>query len=173
MSKRINLDIKDAGWLHIVHNLQHLTSCWTTKSMQTTMVNAPKINASPLPAVKYGKSTKRSTERHHQPNEGKRGWEVERVRTFGAFCNLWSTKKHAAKKWPETHFLSNEEKDTWIENYVESGIAGAWKRVDDADAAISQDQEDTEAAENVGLTTREPKKCFMRWWFLLKTVWAI
>jgi hypothetical protein len=62
MSKRTNLDIKDAAYLHIVHNLQHPTSRPTTKSMQTKMVNAIKINFSPLPAGKYDKSTKQSTE---------------------------------------------------------------------------------------------------------------
>jgi hypothetical protein len=39
MSKRTNLDIKDAACLHIVHILQHPSSR-PTKSMQTTIVNA-------------------------------------------------------------------------------------------------------------------------------------
>jgi hypothetical protein len=56
-----NLDIKDAACLHTALILQHPTSRPTTKSTQTTMVNAPKKNFSPLPAGKYGKSTKRST----------------------------------------------------------------------------------------------------------------
>jgi hypothetical protein len=47
MSKRTNLDIKDAACLHIVHILQHPTSR-TTKSAQTTIVNAPKQNFSLL-----------------------------------------------------------------------------------------------------------------------------
>jgi hypothetical protein len=73
MKQRTNLVIKDAACLHIVHILQHPTSR-PTKSTQTTMVNALKKNFSPLPAGKYGKSTKRSIQRHHhQANEGKSG----------------------------------------------------------------------------------------------------
>jgi len=79
MSKHNNLDIKNAACLHIVHNLQHPTSRPTTKSTQTTMVNAPKKNFLPLLAEKYGKSTKRTTQQRHQTNEGKGGVEVERV----------------------------------------------------------------------------------------------
>jgi len=75
--KRTNLDIKDADCLHVVQILQHPTSRPTTKSTQTTMVNALKKNFSPLPASNYGKSTNRSTWRCHQANEGKSGFEAE------------------------------------------------------------------------------------------------
>jgi len=109
MSKRTNFDIKDAACLHIVHNLQHPTSCLTTQSTQTTMVNTPKKNFSPLPAGRNGKSTKRSTQRCHQANEGKSGFEAERVRALGALRSLRSKKKLAAEKRRATHFLSNEE----------------------------------------------------------------
>jgi hypothetical protein len=98
MSKRTNLDIKDAAWLHIVHNLQHPTSRPTTKSTQTTMVNATKKNFSPLPAGRSGKSTKRSTQRRHHANEGKTGLEAETVRALGALRSLRSKKKLAAEK---------------------------------------------------------------------------
>jgi len=56
------------------------------------------------------------------------------------------------------HILCNKEKETWIKDYVERETAVARKRVEDAEAAIRQEQEDTGTAENVGLTTREPKK---------------
>jgi len=160
MSKRTNLDIKDAACLHIVHNLQHPTSHPTTKSTQTTMVNAPKKNFSPLPAGRDGKSTKRSTQRRHQANEGKSGLEAERVRAIGALRSFRSKKKLVAEKRQEKHFLSNEEKEKSIEDYVERETTGARKRVEDAEAAVQQEQDDMTHAEIVGLTSREPEKTF-------------
>jgi len=136
MTKRTNLDIKDAAYLHIVHNLQHPTSRPTTKSMQTTMVNGPNKNISPLQARRYGKLTKRSTQRRHQANQGKSGLEAERVRALSALGNLTSEKKLAAEKRRDTHFLSNERKERWIEDYVERETAGARKRVEDAEATV-------------------------------------
>jgi len=62
------------------------------------MGNAPKQNLSPLPAGKYGKSTKQSTRQHHQANEGKIGLVAERVRASGALRSLRSRKKLAAEK---------------------------------------------------------------------------
>jgi len=158
MSKRTNLDIKDAAYLHIVHNLQHPTSPPTTKSTKTTMVNAPKKKFSPLPAGRYRKSKKRSTQWRHQANEGKSGIEAERIRAVGALRSLRSKKKLAAEKQWETHFLSNEEKETWIEDYVERETAGARKRVEDAEAAVQKEQDDMTQAEIAGLMSREPEK---------------
>jgi hypothetical protein len=159
MSKRTNLDIKDTACLQIVHILQHPTS-HPTKSTQTTMVNTPKKNCSPLPVVRYGKSTKRSTQRCHQANEGKSGLEAERIRTLGALRSLICKKKLAAEKRRETHFLSNEEKEKRIEDYVERETAGARKRVEDAEAAVQQEQDDMAYVEISGLTSREPEKTF-------------
>jgi hypothetical protein len=68
MSNHTNLDIKDEACLHYVLILQNPTSRPTTKSTQTTIVNAPNKNFSPLPVGKYGKSTKCSTQRRHQAN---------------------------------------------------------------------------------------------------------
>jgi uncharacterized protein with WD repeat len=118
MSKCTNFDIKDAACLHIVHNLQHPTSHPTTKSTELTMVNAPKKDFSPLPAGRYGKSRKWSTQRRHQANDGKSGLVAERVRVLGALRSLRSKKKLVAEKRRETHFLSNEEKEKWIEDYI-------------------------------------------------------
>jgi hypothetical protein len=126
MSKHTNLDIKDAACLHIVHILQHPTSR-PTKSTQTAMVNAPKKNISPLSAGRYGKSTMRSTQRRDQANEGKSGFEAERIRALGALRSLRSKKKLPAENQRETHLLSNEEKEKWIEDYVERETAGARK----------------------------------------------
>jgi len=160
MSQHTNLEIKDSACLHMVHNLQHPTSRPTTKSMQTTMVNAPKKNFSPLPVGRYGKSTKRSTQRRHHANDGKSGLEGERVRALGALRSLRTKKKHAAEKRRETHFLSNEEKEKWIAEYVERETAGARKRVEDAEAAVQQEQDDMRHAEITRLTSREPEKTF-------------
>jgi hypothetical protein len=118
MSKRTNLDIKDAAYLHIVHILQHSTSP-PTKPMNTTIVNAPKQNISPLPAGRYTKSRKRSTQPHHQANEGKSDLEADRVRALGALRSLRTKKTLAVGKRLVTHFFSNEEKEKWIEDYVE------------------------------------------------------
>jgi hypothetical protein len=41
------------------------------------------------------------------------------------------------------HFLSNEEKEKWIENYVEQDTAGARKRIQDGEVPIKHEQEDT------------------------------
>jgi hypothetical protein len=160
MSKHTNLDIKDAAYLDIVHNLQHPTSRPTTKSTLITMVNAPKKMFTPLPAGRYGKSTKHSTQQRHQVIEGKSGVEAERIRALGALRSLRSKKKLAAKKRRETHFLSNEEKEKWNEDYVERETAGARKRVEDAEAAVQQEQDDMPHAQIAGLTSREPEKTF-------------
>jgi len=62
------------------------------------MVNAPKKNFLPLLAGRYGKSTKRSTQRRHHANEGKSGLEAERVQALGALRSLRSKMKLAAEK---------------------------------------------------------------------------
>jgi len=65
----------------------------------------------------------------------------------------------AEKRW-ETHFLSNEEKEKWIEDFVERETAGARKRVEDAEAVVQQEQDDMTHAELVGLMSRTPEKTF-------------
>jgi hypothetical protein len=102
MSKHINLDIKDAACLHIVRNLQYPTSCLTTKSTQTTIVNVLKKIFSPHPAGRNGKWTTWSTQRHHQANEGKSGMEAERVRALGALHSLRS-KRSLQRRNDEKH----------------------------------------------------------------------
>jgi len=121
------------------------------------MVNAPKKNFSPLPAGKYGKSTKHSIPRRHQANEGKSGSVAERVRPLGALHSLRSKKKLAAEKRQQTHFLSNEEKEKWIEDFVERVTAVARKRVQDAETALMRDMT---TAENECATTGKPETTF-------------
>jgi hypothetical protein len=158
MSKCTNLDIKDAAYLHIVHNLQHPTFRPTTKFTKTTMGKASKKDFSPLPAVRYGKSTNRSTQRRHQANEGKSGLEGERIRALGALRSLRSKKKFVVEEQRNTHLLSNEEKEKWIEDYVERETAGARKRVEDVEATVQQGQDDMTHAEIAGFSSREHKK---------------
>jgi hypothetical protein len=62
------------------------------------MVNAPEKNFSPLAEGKYGKSTKQSTRRRHQVNEGKCGLVPERVRALGGLRSLRYKKKLVAEK---------------------------------------------------------------------------
>jgi len=56
------------------------------------------------------------------------------------------------------HFERNKEKEKWIKEYVEGETAVARKRVQDADTAIMQEQEDISTVQNAGATTRKPKK---------------
>jgi hypothetical protein len=86
--------------------------------------------------------------------------EAESVRALGALCRLSSKKKLAAEKRRVTHFLSNEAKEKWIEDYVERETAGARKRVEDAEAAVQQEQDNMTHAEIAGLMSREPEKTF-------------
>jgi len=75
-------------------------------------------------------------------------------------CSLRSERKLAAEKRRDTHFLSNEEKEKWIEDYVERETTGARKRVEDAEAAVHHELEEMRKAENAGLTNKEPEKTF-------------
>jgi len=55
----------------------------------------------------------------------------------------------------ETHFLSNEVKQKWIEDYVQRETAVPRMRVEHAVAAVQNEQEDMKHVEMAGLTTRE------------------
>jgi len=93
-------------------------------------------------------------------NEGKSSLDGKAVRAFPALHSVWSKKRLVPKKQREKHYMSDEEKQQWIQHYVERETAGAWKWVEDAEAPITQEQDDTETAENAGLRTREPKRIF-------------
>jgi len=96
--KHTNLDINEAACLHIVHILQHQTSHPTTKSPQTAMVNALNKNFSPVPVGQDCKSTKWSTQRGNQVNDGKSGLDADRVQALGALHSLRSKMKLPAEK---------------------------------------------------------------------------
>jgi len=119
------------------------------------MVNAPKKNFSPLLAGKYGKSTETATRRRHQANEAMSGLEAEQVRALGALRSLRSKKKLAAEKQQEMHFLSNEEKEKWIEDFVGRETAVARQRVQDAETAMMQELKDMTTATGKPETTFE------------------
>jgi len=158
--KPTNLDIKDAACLYVVHILQHPTCCPTTRSTQDTMVNAPNIMLSPIPAGQYGKSTKKSTWRRYQENKGKSGLEAEKVWASGALRRLPSKKNLSPEKWREMHFPSNEKKEKWIQDYVDRETAVERKRVEDAETAIMQEQEDMRNVEMAQSTAKQPETTF-------------
>jgi len=122
------------------------------------MVDVPKKIFSPLPAGRYDESIKRPTQRRHQANEGQSCLEAERVRALRTLCSLRSKKKLAVNNRRETHFSRNEQKETYIEEYVDRETAGARKWVEDAEAAVQQEQDDVTRAEIAGLTSSEPNK---------------
>jgi len=162
-----NLDIKDTSCLHIVHILQHPTSCPKTKSRQTTMVITLRKNFSPLPVGKSDKSRKCSIERRHHVHEWKSGLDAERVRAFGAWHSLRCKRKLVVQQQRETHFLSYEEKENWIKDCVERETAVARKQVEDAETVIKQEQEYMRKAENEGLTTRQPTETYQERMFAI------
>jgi hypothetical protein len=128
--------------------------------MKTTMVNALKNIFSPPPAGRNGKLTKRSTQWHHQAYEAKRGLEAVRVSAVGALRSFRSKMELVEETQRETHFLSNEENEKWIEDYFERETAVVRKRVEDAETAVHQQQDDMTHAEIAGLTSKEPEKKF-------------
>jgi len=87
------------------------------------MVNGPQMSLSPLPAAEHGKSTKKSTRRHHQATKGKSGLDGDSVRALGALRSLRSKKKLSVEKRWATNFSGNQEKKKWIEDYVDGETA--------------------------------------------------
>jgi len=124
------------------------------------MVNTPNKNFLPLPVGRYGKSTKRSTQWHHHSNEGKSGLQAEKVRALGGLGSLRSKKKLLTEKRQDTHCSSNEEKEKWFEDYVERETTGAKRRVEEAEGAVQQQQDDIMHADIATLTSWEPEETF-------------
>jgi len=86
--------------------------------------------------------------------------QAGRVQALGALRSLQSKMKLVAEKRLEMHFLSNKEKEQWIEDYVERETTVGRKRVEDAEKAIKQEQENMKNAGNAGLTTRMCENTF-------------
>jgi len=74
--------------------------------------------------------------------------------------SMSSKMKPAAGKRRATHFLSNEEKEKWIQDYVQRETAVPRKQVEDAETAFKQKQDDMRNAEKAGLTTTKPETTF-------------
>jgi len=106
------------------------------------MRNAQNKILSPVPAGKYGKLTKCSIWRRHRAKDGKSGLEPDRVRALGTLHSYRYNKKLVAGKQWESHLVSNDEKEKWIEDYVDRETAVARQRVEDAETAIKVEQED-------------------------------
>jgi hypothetical protein len=104
-------------------------------------------NFSGLPAAKFGKSDKRSTMKHHRANQGKSGDDAKWVRPLGALCSLRFKKRYAADLWPEIQFFDQEEKNKWIEKFVEKKMAVIRQRVAEAEVAIERERERAEDME--------------------------
>ena len=124
------------------------------------MVNAPNMNLLPLPAGKYGKLTKKSTQWRHQGNQGNSGLESERVRVLGALRSFRSRKTLSAERRRKTHFSSSEEKEKWIKDHVDSETAVARQRVQDAETAIMKEWEHMTNEEKGRLTTTKSETMF-------------
>ena len=124
------------------------------------MFNAPKMNLLQLPVGKDSESAKLSTRWRHQASLGKICLEAELVQPIGAIRRIRSNTKLAAGIPWETHLLSNEDKENWIEGYVDRETALGSRRVQDAETAIKQEQEDMRNAEKAGLTTTKPETAF-------------
>jgi len=64
--------------------------------------------------------------------------DAESVRAVEAVLTIRSKINLAAEKRQETHFLSNQENEKWMNDYVDRETAAARKRVEDAERAIKQ-----------------------------------
>jgi hypothetical protein len=74
--------------------------------------------------------------------------------------SLRSKKRLAAEKSWETHYLINEEREKWIEDYMKRETAVARKRVQDAQTAMMQEQEHMVNVEKGRSTTTKPEITF-------------
>jgi hypothetical protein len=125
------------------------------------MVNSAKKrsvhNLSALPAGKHGKSKKRATKQRHKSNQGKTGFEAERVRALGALRVLRARKRKAAEDMAENkRELSEEEKQKWIDDYVHSETAKARERLAKAEEAVQEEM----ATDIGGLASLKRKQIF-------------
>jgi hypothetical protein len=119
------------------------------------MVGAAKGNSSPILVSKYRKLTKQSTRQHLQVDEGKSGFAADRVWPLGALHSInFQMQLATGKRW-ETNWLSNQEKEKWIENFAdrETGVARNW--VQHAETGIMQKQEDMRNAKTTESRSRK------------------
>jgi hypothetical protein len=81
-------------------------------------------------------------------------------RALVALRRLQSRNRVAAQKQRQTHILSNEEQEKWIEEYVEREAAVATRRVQDAQTAKMQEQEHMGNVDKAQSTTSKAEITF-------------
>jgi len=86
--------------------------------------------------------------------------EAETVRALGALRSSRAKKKLAAEKRWETHILSNEARENWIQDYVERETPVTRKRVQDAETAMMHEQEQMGIVVTGRSTTTKPEISF-------------
>jgi len=91
-------------------------------------------------------------------NEGKSSLVEEMVRALEALHSGGSKMTLSVQTRWETHFVSQQEKEKWIKEYVVRETAVARKLVQDAETGIIQEPEDMRNAESVGSTSRKLEK---------------
>jgi len=86
-------------------------------------------------------------------------WRSARTQTqsepLGVLRSLRTKQKIEVENWYETHSLNNEENGKWIEDYIQRETTVLRKRVEDAETAIEQGQEDKRNVGNTGLIMGE------------------
>jgi len=87
-------------------------------------------------------------------------WWQKGFRALGVLCSLRSKKKLAGEKRWATDFVSNQEREKLIEDYVERESAVATQRVQDAETAMMQEQEHMGNDEKGWSTTTKPEITF-------------
>lgn len=105
------------------------------------MVDSSKKNYSPLPAGKYGRSDNPATVKRHRTNAGKSGIESERIRAHNNLRALKCKKRKKAEGSEEIRDMDSDQRDKWIEDYVERETAAARKRAEEADLAWALEKE--------------------------------
>lgn len=99
------------------------------------------------------------------------GWRMLWV--WGALHSKRFKKERSANQRWVIHFLINEKKERWTEDYVERATTVERKRVQDPEKLTVQVQKDMTTAENTRATTRTPKLRPKRCWIFVETVCGI
>ena len=73
-------------------------------------------------------------------NHSKIGIEAEQVQVLGTLDSLCCKKRFVVECKPESNFISKKAKEKWIEEFVESKIAAARKRVGKAEAVVERER---------------------------------
>jgi len=68
--------------------------------------------------------------------------------------------KDSAEQHRVMNCLSSKEQENWMNDYVETETTRTRQQVEDAETAITKEQEDTEMAGKTGLPTRKHKSTF-------------